>query len=343
VLVLTDHFTRWQDALALPDATAPVVADALDSRVFSYFGLPEEIHSDRGAQFEGDLMTELCGLWKVAKTRTTAYHPQSNGVVERGNRALGDALRSLLHSYAQGQDCWDGLLPQLMRSFRATPHSKTEETANFLMLGRECRLPDQLVHGTHSIQQLTRTEYARGLSERLQSAHDLLRSQQLLPLRSADSEEELMFQPGDLVLVGRKQKKKGVNPKLQTKFEGPFVIKKAYGNGTYKVEGRGTVNECRLKLFTPCPDPQGQPHQPDQQECDVGTGPGLGDESDRWSMLSGVAPDDIVQPDQGSNLSTESRQNLSIGQPDLPAGRLGRARFKPRRFDDYLLYQVSSK
>ena len=88
----TDHFTHWHDALPLPDATAPVVADALDSRVFCYFRLPEELHSDRGIQFESDLMTELCTLWRISKTRTSPYHPQSNGVVERGNRALGDSL-----------------------------------------------------------------------------------------------------------------------------------------------------------------------------------------------------------------------------------------------------------
>jgi len=45
------HFTRWQDALPFPDATAPFVAEALDSRVFCYIGLPEQIHSYQGAQF----------------------------------------------------------------------------------------------------------------------------------------------------------------------------------------------------------------------------------------------------------------------------------------------------
>ena len=62
ILVLVDHFTRWQDALAIPDATAPVVAAVLDERVFCYMGLPEQIHTDQGAQFESQLMTELCQL-----------------------------------------------------------------------------------------------------------------------------------------------------------------------------------------------------------------------------------------------------------------------------------------
>ena len=119
ILVLTDHFTRWQDALALPDATAPVVAHALDERVFCYLGLPEQIHSDQGAQFESQLLSELCRLWGVDKTRTTPYHPQANGVVERNNRPLGDSLRTLLLGHNQTD--WDALLPQLMRAYRGIP------------------------------------------------------------------------------------------------------------------------------------------------------------------------------------------------------------------------------
>lgn len=52
ILVFTDHFTRWQDALPLPDTSAPTVATTLEERVFCYFDIPEIIHSDQGAQFE---------------------------------------------------------------------------------------------------------------------------------------------------------------------------------------------------------------------------------------------------------------------------------------------------
>ena len=62
ILVVTDHFTRWQDALAIPDATAPVVATALDERIFCYLGLPEQLHADQGPQFEMAPMDELCHL-----------------------------------------------------------------------------------------------------------------------------------------------------------------------------------------------------------------------------------------------------------------------------------------
>jgi len=135
ILVLTDHFTRWADALAIPDASAPTVARVLDQHVFCYFGLPEQIHSDQGAQFQPQLMSDLCRLWGVNQSRTTPYHPHENGVVERNNRMLGDALRSLLRG--RSQEKWDTMLPQVMRAYRSTPHTSTDETPNLLMLGRD--------------------------------------------------------------------------------------------------------------------------------------------------------------------------------------------------------------
>ena len=96
ILVLTDHFSRWQDALPIQDATAETVGLTLDTRVFAYLEIPEILHSDKGRQFESDLLEELCDLWGVQKTRSTPYNPQSKGVVERGNRTLGDSLRCLL-------------------------------------------------------------------------------------------------------------------------------------------------------------------------------------------------------------------------------------------------------
>ena len=123
ILVVTDHFTRWQDAIPIPEATAPVVASTLYTKIFCYFGLPEELHSDQEAQFESKLLEELCLLWNIEKTRTTPYHPQGNGVVERNNRGLGDPLRALL--LRRGPTEWDLLLPHILRAFRGTPHSVT--------------------------------------------------------------------------------------------------------------------------------------------------------------------------------------------------------------------------
>lgn len=95
-------------------------------------GLPEQIHTDQGAQFESQLMTELCTLWNIEKTHTTPYHPHANGIVDRNNRLLRESLRALL--LRRGQDKWDKPLSQLMQAHEAA-HLVTRETANLMMLG----------------------------------------------------------------------------------------------------------------------------------------------------------------------------------------------------------------
>jgi len=140
-------------------------------------------------------MGDLCRIWGVNQSRTTPYHPQGNGVTERINRMLGDALRSLL--LGRGQEEWDVVLPQIMRAYRGTPHSATQETPNFLMLGRETRVPEHLTYHVPAPESPVH-EYMGGLVEIMVKAHDALCAQQW-QARSEDSEEPPLYQVGDWV------------------------------------------------------------------------------------------------------------------------------------------------
>ena len=82
VLVMVDCFSRWTEACPLPDKTALAVADAFFQHIVCRFGMPSVIHSDQGREFENKVMQELCLLCGAHKTRTTPYHPESDGLVE---------------------------------------------------------------------------------------------------------------------------------------------------------------------------------------------------------------------------------------------------------------------
>ena len=75
ILVVIDHFTKWCEAFPTMDQKASTVAQTLISKVFSHFGPPTILHSDQGANFESNLMHEICDFMGIPKTRTTAYHP----------------------------------------------------------------------------------------------------------------------------------------------------------------------------------------------------------------------------------------------------------------------------
>ena len=138
ILVVADYFTKWTECFGMPNMETVTIARILVNDVISKFGIPAKIHSDQGSQFESNLFTELCKLLQVEKTRTTPYHPQSDGMVERFNRTLATMLRAFVN---ENQRDWDEQLPYVMMAYRSTEHETTGLTPNMLMLGRETATP----------------------------------------------------------------------------------------------------------------------------------------------------------------------------------------------------------
>lgn len=89
VCVAMDYFTKWPEAFPLPNHEAGTVAGVLVDEFFARFGVPHELHSDQGREFESAVFRECCSLLGIKKTRTTPQRPQSDGMVERYNRTLG--------------------------------------------------------------------------------------------------------------------------------------------------------------------------------------------------------------------------------------------------------------
>ena len=133
ILVMIDQFSKWVELAALPDQKAESVAREFILHFIVTFGCPFEVHTDQGKNFISKLFESLCKSLQVAKTRTTPYHPASNGQVERVNRTLLQMIRC----YIEGKtEQWDRDLPLLAMAIRATVNSSTGFTPNMLMLGR---------------------------------------------------------------------------------------------------------------------------------------------------------------------------------------------------------------
>ena len=94
MLTCIDRFTRWPAAIPVADMTATTVTQALLSGWISSFGVQSTITTDRGAQFESALWTELMKYLGTTHLRTTSYHPQANGLIEPFHCQLKAALRA---------------------------------------------------------------------------------------------------------------------------------------------------------------------------------------------------------------------------------------------------------
>jgi len=144
ILTLVDHFSKWSEAIPLRNHTAPTVARALMVHVFSRFGAPQQLLTDRGTEFESQLFQELMRWMEIDKLRTTVFHPSCNGVVERFHRTLNSMLAKVV---SDSQRDWDEKLPIVLAAYRSTPSESTGMSPNKLFLGHEVRMPIDLVMG----------------------------------------------------------------------------------------------------------------------------------------------------------------------------------------------------
>ena len=94
IWVARDYFTRWTEAYPLEDVRAVTVADVFVREWVCRFGAPVHLNSDQGPQFTSLLFKEMCRKLGIVKTQTTPYHPQSNGLTERVNKTLVNALQT---------------------------------------------------------------------------------------------------------------------------------------------------------------------------------------------------------------------------------------------------------
>ena len=115
LFTIIDRFTRWPEAIPVPDAHASTCASALLHHWVARFGVPVDITSDRGRQFTSVLWTQLNMLLGVETNTTTAYHPQANGMVERLHRQL----KSSLKARTTGAN-WFGELPMVLLGIRSS-------------------------------------------------------------------------------------------------------------------------------------------------------------------------------------------------------------------------------
>ncbi|KAI2645406.1 Retrovirus-related Pol polyprotein [Labeo rohita] len=113
-------------------------------RYFCVYGFPDRIHSDQGANFESHLIRELLQVAGVKKSRTTAYHPMGNGLVERFNRTLGSMIRALP---PRSKEKWSQLLQTLTFAYNCTAHESTGYAPFYLMFGRIPKLPVDVMFG----------------------------------------------------------------------------------------------------------------------------------------------------------------------------------------------------
>ena len=99
----------------------------------SLYGVPQQLHSDQGSNLNAEVNQKLCQLLGIERTRTTAYHPQGNGQVERFNRTVEAMLAKMVGDHHSD---WDKHLQKALFAHRTSLHESTGYSPYFVNFGR---------------------------------------------------------------------------------------------------------------------------------------------------------------------------------------------------------------
>ena len=174
ILVICDYATLYPEAIALRNTDANTVAEEL-VKFFARVGVPNEILTDQGTNFTSQLLTKVYRLLYVKPIRTTPYHPQTDGLVERFNHTLKAMLRKTANK--EGKD-WDRLIPYLLFAYREVPQASTGFSPFELLYGRQVRGPLDIIKETWEASHKSSksvVSYVLGIQERLTKLRELIR------------------------------------------------------------------------------------------------------------------------------------------------------------------------
>ena len=138
ILVITEYLTRWCEAIALSDATANSVTQALLQRVIFPHGWPRQLLLDQGSQFHSEVIRILSHNLGITQVFTSLYHPQSNGLTERLNRTIKQVTSTYVGPLHQS---WDQVLPFAVHAYNTPVQESTRISPFRALYGRNPRFP----------------------------------------------------------------------------------------------------------------------------------------------------------------------------------------------------------
>ena len=263
ILTICDYATRYPEAIALPSTEAPRISKELVA-VFARVGIPDEILSDQGTNFMSTLLEEVYRLLQVKRIRTSPYHPQTDGLVERFNGTLKMMLRKFV---SRNQKDWDDYLPYLLFAYREVPQESTGFSPFELLYGRRVRGPLDVLRESWTgcaAEETTAIAHVVEMRNRLEEMSELVKTN----LEKAQQKQKAVydrgakprsFEVGDEVLVLLPMQQN----RLKLEWVGPYLVTRRVSPVDYEVEvsgrrfGKKVYHINLLKRWYPAqPDPR---------------------------------------------------------------------------------------
>ena len=256
ILVWEDYATRWSEAIPLEDTSAATLGKAFWYHVVCRYGCPRTVLTDLGRNFVSSMFEELLRYTKTSRLRTTAYHPQTDGLVERQNQTLKQMVRTYVN---RKQDDWDLLLPYLSFAYNTSTHAATGSSPYFLLYGKEASLPVDIAMEWTPESQMSQGIHERMLIARQLAKENIIGSQQYQMRRyDATHGKANKYQIGDIVMVRTEFVSRGRKKSIAPKYMQLAKIVGLSPGNVYKVQlgpkSHSWINVERLKKYLPGED-----------------------------------------------------------------------------------------
>lgn len=253
-----DYLTKYVEARTMRFQTSSEVALFLYEEIICRHGCPTIIVTDNGKPFVSDLIRQVCKTYSIIHKTTTPYNPQSNGLIERFNKTLGQILQR--RTDEEKKD-WDQYLPAVLFAYRSMKQATTKYSPFKLMYGYEPKTPFDMEHQIYfkKTPQFEATLYHRTAHQlhnltriREQAAKSIKTTQiaqkKAIESKILDQRKELkpQFNLGDMVLLYKDFLTTSWSGKLQDKWEGPFIIHHILGKGTYHIKNTN-VQDTKIR------------------------------------------------------------------------------------------------
>jgi transposase InsO family protein len=259
ILLVVDSFSRWPEAFALKSQEATEVSKVLFQEIFTRWGAPRVLVSDRGKSFMAKLVKALCEIFEVERHYTSSYHPESNATCERTNSTIEQCLR---HYVDQNQKNWPDILPSVMMALRASPSSQsTQYSPYYLLYGKEMTFPCDVNMIPKPTLNRSTTQHVEDVLHKLKIANEIATNN----IRKAQTKSKTYYdrkakQPnyklGDRVYLRNTRRRKGLSPKLSAKWSGPYYVTDVGDNFTYNLRDCKTnqpvtsrMHANRMKIY----------------------------------------------------------------------------------------------